>query len=427
MTLPEKARRGKPALAYIANQFPCSVEPYVADEIQELKARGVQVLACSIRESCAGPEEDPHCMAAGTLYLRPLQWRLVARALWLSIREAGKLQDLFWRILARGEESPGRRLRAVLHTVLGAYYALLLDKRGVEHIHAHHGYCASWVAMVAARLTGKTFSLTLHGSDLLVHADYLDLKLANCKFCLTVSEFNRRHILQHYPRIDSGKILVRHLGVRVQSPACESLLSQQEGEDPLILLSVGRLHPVKDHAFLVKACRLLKDRRVRFLCLIVGEGPEHAALERLIRKLDLQQQVKLLGYIPRENLGSYYRACDLFSLTSRSEGIPIVLMEAMAHGKVVLAPAITGIPELVEDGHTGFLYPAGSIAAFVERVEMIQRLGPSLAYLRREARRQIWSNFNWEKNLPAMIDVLLARLQEPAQNLPYEDPLLQQV
>ncbi|HEY2116008.1 MAG TPA: hypothetical protein VGJ51_13010, partial [Candidatus Angelobacter sp.] len=102
--------------------------------------------------------------------------------------------ELLSRALLRGKEPPTRRLKALLHTWLGAYYAVLLQKRGVEHIHVHHGYFGSWIAMVAARLLGIAYSLTLHGSDLLVNGSYLDAKLKNCRFCATISEFNRDYI-----------------------------------------------------------------------------------------------------------------------------------------------------------------------------------------------------------------------------------------
>ena len=125
------------------------------------------------------------------------------------------------------------------------------------------------------------------------------------------------------------------------------------------MLAVGRLHPVKDHAFLLRACHELKTSGADFACLIAGEGPERPWLEHLIRNLGLEDQVKLLGHLSRQQLDACYELCDLVVLTSRSEGIPLVLMEAMARGKIVLAPAITGIPELVKDGETGFLYRAG--------------------------------------------------------------------
>jgi glycosyltransferase involved in cell wall biosynthesis len=193
------------------------------------------------------------------------------------------------------------------------------------------------------------------------------------------------------------------------------------------MLAVGRLHPVKDHAFLVRACRHLKDQNLSFRCWIAGEGPERAALERLIGELHLQDDITLLGHLCRAQLDSFYSACDLVVLTSRSEGLPLVLMEAMSHGKLVLAPAITGIPELVIHGKTGFLYRASSLDDFVAQVQIISARRPVLAPLRRAARRYVLEHFNRERNLARFGDLLLAHISEAAANHPHANSLLQQI
>ena len=397
-----------PVVAYLSNQFPSPVEPYVVEEIRELRKRGVDVIPCSARRANGMRDDGLKPLVAETLYLQPLQIGLLLRAARLCLRRFGLLADLVERVLVRGSESPARKVRALLHTWLGAYYALTLEALGVEHIHVHHGYFASWIAMVAARLLGIGFSITLHGSDLLLHAAYLDTKLKHCKFCVTVSEFNRRHILQHYAEVEPDKVVVRRMGVDPlsQAPPAPEV---ERAAACLIMLAAGRLHPVKNHAFLVRVCRRLKDRGICFLCLIAGEGAERSSLEKLIRDLDLQGCVKLLGHLPRRQLDTYYSMCDLVVLTSRSEGIPLVLMEAMAYGRTVLAPTITGIPELVVDGQTGFLYRPGSVEDFVAQVEMICNSQSALGPLHRAARQYVLEHFNRERNLAAFGDLFLAR------------------
>ena len=258
------------------------------------------------------------------------------------------------RILFGGNESVLQRMKAAVHTFLGACCALRLENRGIDHIHVHHGYYGSWIAMTAALLKGVRFSMTLHGSDLLLNGTYLDLKLELCAFCVTVSEYNRRFILTHYPTVDPRKLVVARLGVELPEHMKPPTELSQRRVGSLTLLAVGRLHPVKDHAFLIEACRQLQSFDVRFECMIAGEGPERRHLEVLIRKYGLEDRVTLLGHVRREQMGSLYDRADLVVLTSRSEGIPLVLMEAMARGKIVLAPAITGIPELVITGKRAF-------------------------------------------------------------------------
>ncbi|MGA9812171.1 MAG: glycosyltransferase family 4 protein [Terriglobales bacterium] len=415
-----------PTVAYLANQFPSPVEPYVFEEIAELRRRGMQVVPCSARRADAGQASELHSFAVETLYLQPLSIALLVRAAALCLRRCMLLADILFRALAQGSEPPARRARALLHTLLGACYALKLQGRGVKHIHVHHGYFASWIAMVAARLLHIDYSLTLHGSDLLLHGAYLDTKLKHCAFCVTVSDFNRTFVLERYPDIEPAKIIVRRLGVSL--PCTVTTAPRLDRELPrLTMLAVGRLHPVKDHAFLLHACHELKSCGTDFLCLIAGEGPQRPWLEHLIRNLGLEAQVKLLGHLCRQELDACYRLCDLVVLTSRSEGIPLVLMEAMAHGKTVLAPAITGIPELVRHGETGFLYQAGSLDNFIVQIEVIRNSPSALPRMRRAARQHVLEHFDREKNLAALADLMVFRITRKVRQDPHENPVLQQI
>jgi colanic acid/amylovoran biosynthesis glycosyltransferase len=404
-------------VAYFANQFPSAVEPYVGEEIEELRRRGVQVIPGSVR----GPDAAQSGLSDAAsepeiLCLRPVRVLTILRAIGLVLRRWERIAGLVTRVLVRGKESPKLRLKALVHTLMGAYYAVQLQERGVDHVHVHHGYFGSWIGMVAARLLGVGFSLTLHGSDLLLNGAYLDTKLENCRFCVTISEYNRRYILEHFPAIDSGKILVSRLGVEMPELADFS----QRGDrgthrTPFILLAVGRLHAVKDHAFLVRACARLRDCGLDFECLIAGEGPERRRLEMLIREKRLRGQITLLGHVARAEMNSLYRRADVVVLTSRSEGIPLVLMEAMTRGRIVLAPAITGIPEIVIPGKTGFLYAPGVPQDLAAKILLLQRLTygedrnavSRLDWIRHAARVQVLHNFSRRKNLTLFGDRFL--------------------
>ena len=370
--------------------------------------------------------DDLQELARHSMSLQPLRLSLLLRAAWLCLRRLPEISDLLWRVLFQGREPILRRIRTLAHTWLGAYYAVAIQKSDVVHIHAHHGYFASWVAMVAARLLGISFSLTLHGSDLLEHAAYLDVKLANCSFCFTISEYNRQYLLRSYSEIPAGKVLLQCLGVDVPA-SCITSERALASRGYMLLLAVGRLHSVKNHAFLVQACARLKQRGIRFLCLIAGEGPERKSLEYLIAQLSLNDEVKLLGHLARAQLELYYAMADLVVLTSRSEGIPLVLMEAMAREKLVLAPAITGIPELVIDGETGFLFQSGSLEDFLRCVEFLSAMDDGLARIRCAARERVQAHFNRSTNLKIFGDVFLAELQRKPEYRCHENPVLQQI
>lgn len=414
------------SIAYIANEFPSSLEPYVMDEITELRRRGVEVICCSGKR--VSPKELSLAERAfwkETRFFQPLSDDELLRAVRRLASDRHHLWELLRPLLWERGASPIRRIRALGHTVMGAALAEQLAPLSVEHIHAHHGYFASWMALAAARLLGIGFSFTLHGSDLLQRADLLSAKLRACNFCVTVSEFNRQYILRNYPSTPAEKIIVQRLGVdRVLSwptpaPAAEA------DHRRFCLLSVGRLHRVKDYRFLIQACATLRDQGLDFICWIVGEGPERPALESQIMASGLQGTVYLIGHVPRIDLPGYYRYADLVVMTSKSEGIPVVLMEAMAHEKLVLAPAITGIPELVEHQRTGFLYQPNSLPDFVSAVSWIQGHKNSMAGIQRAAAASIAASYNRQRNLRAFADQFLARI--PQSEGEHAHPVLQQI
>ena len=410
-------------ILYLANSFPEASEPYVWAEIAELRRRGRTVVPCSFRRPKHIPVQAEE-FAGETFYALPLQMQVVLRTCWMCISQMGKISDLLWRLI-RGPETMSRRFRGLIHTWLGAYLAAALHKEPINHIHVHHGYFSSWAGMTAARLLGASFSLTLHGSDLLVRADYLDRKLENCQFCVTVSEFNRDYICNHYP-VSPGKILVHRLGVDLEfwRP-----LPKAEDNSNFCVLAVGRLHAIKNHEFLIRACIELKNAGLLFRCIIAGEGEERKRLQTLIQQLGLRDHVELPGHVARERLPQLYLQADVVVLTSNSEGIPQALMEAMAMERVVLAPAITGIPELITDASTGFLYQQHSMAEFLQKLVSIAATKPSLDHLRHNARRHIDSHFNRQRNLNTWANDFIQQLDTTAseQESSHAHSVLQQV
>ena len=175
---PEAEGRVVLTVAYLANQFPAAVEPYVGDEIEELRSRGVRVVAGAfaghkpINLRPPGVPRRSYCRVYGQLFYASA---LALYAGWKTVL------PLVGRVILRGSQAPFKRIKALLHTWLGACYAVRLEGKAVDHIHVHHGYFGSWIAMVAARLLNTGFSLTLHGSDLLLHGAYLDLKLETAR------------------------------------------------------------------------------------------------------------------------------------------------------------------------------------------------------------------------------------------------------
>ena len=197
---------------------------------------------------------------------------------------------------------------------------------------------------------------------------------------------------------------------------------------PLMMLAVGRLHPVKDHAFLLRACHQMRVRGTDFLCLVAGEGPERPWLEHLIRNLRLEGQVKLLGHLGRQQLDAWYAMCDLVVLTSRSEGIPLVLMEAMAHAQNRACSRYHRYPGTGQGRRDRV--PVSTRDRWTtswRKIEMIHNSQPAMARLRRAARQHVLEHFNREKNLASLADLLVSRIARNMEHDSHENPVLQQI
>lgn len=428
-------------VAYLANVYPSPIESYVGEEIAELRRRGVCVISGSVRKSGKARKAN-----APDVVIEGAGGMVIVQALLMCLWKLPRIAPLIFRVVFVGTESPWQRLKALAHTFLGACYAIQLKGHRVDHIHVHHGYFGSWIAMTAARLLGVDFSMTLHGSDLLLHGAYLDSKLRNCAFCLTVSEFNRRYMLKRYPEIDPRKVVVARLGVDASARPTVSITRRKSKGDPFTLVAVGRLHAVKNHAFLIRACAHLRALDVPFECFIAGEGPERRRLEALIHSAGLDDRITLLGHVQREQMASLYDRADVMALTSDSEGLPLVLMEAMVRGRIVLAPSITGIPELVVRGKTGFLYQRGSMSDFVDRLLFIHSLmraaggttgnpldpyprsaAKVLDWIRFGAQVQVRHNFNRARNLESFGSLFLRKIALTSASVADENFVLQQI
>jgi glycosyltransferase involved in cell wall biosynthesis len=267
--------------------------------------------------------------------------------------------------------------------------------------------------------------LTLHGSDLLVRRDYLDCKLQNATFCVTISQFNRDSILGRYPAIQASKIRIHRLGVDSEfwHPLAGSANSK------FTMVSVGRLHAVKNYGFLIRACHILKLSGLPVRCVIAGDGEERQCLEQLVVGMELQHEVEFLGRVPRGHLPELYAQADVVVFTSLSEGVPLAAIEAMAMGRLVLAPAITGFPELITDGKTGLLYRAQSMAHFIAKLEEIRSNTERNRSIGRAARAQVREKFDQAHHLELFTTDFLQLVGSAGKECPLAsaNPVLQQI
>lgn len=390
-------------VAYLCWFYPVISMTFVQREVAALRARGVEVQTMALRPAEHVLSEIERQSAQETWTVLPVS---PVRAGWALVRGFLRSPRAFVSTLHLAQldvaktRTSRRLLRAFAYFIEAVLLAERLRRVGLDHVHVHGGDVGSHVVRLVASLErGRrrsvpfTWSLTVHGpGELLEPREHLlQEKVRDADLVVAISEYGRAQIVALTDEQDWHKLEVVHCGIDVEGwPRREPT-----GHDgPLRVLTVGRLHPQKSHHILVDAVALLRDRGIELALTIVGEGPTRAQLERQIAAADLEDLVHLVGAVGQSDVGEYFRTHDVFCLASVSEGLPVVLMEAMAAGLPVVTTRITGVPELVVDGLSGLLVPPARPAELADALERVATDGMLRADLQEAGLRAVRAGFD---------------------------------
>jgi glycosyltransferase involved in cell wall biosynthesis len=267
----------------------------------------------------------------------------------------------------------------------------------VTHLHAHFGTNSADVAVLAARIADCECSFTVHGPEEFDKpaAIHLGDKAKASKFVVAVSSFGRSQLFRWLNWADWGKVKVVHCGLD------QHFLSEAPEPVPDVphLVCVGRLCEQKGQYLLVKAARLLAREGVPFRLTLAGDGELRAGIEQYIEQESLQHHVDITGWLSGEQVKALLRQTRAMILPSFAEGLPVVIMEAMAMGRPVLSTYVAGIPELVLHGATGWLFPAGDVEQMAECMrECLQASAASLQAMGEEGRRRVLARHDVDRS-----------------------------
>ena len=402
-------------LGYLVSQYPALSHTFVLREVRALRRRGVDVRVVSVRR-CDRPRAalsaDEAEEAAQTFSIMGAG---VAHALLANLRVCcrhpfGYLRGLLyaWK-LSRGTPKLVAMYTAYFleAMVAGDHF----ERHGVTDVHTHF---SSTVLLILARTLRVRYSLTLHGSGEFVDVVgfHLAQKVAAATFVATVSQYGMSQVMNASDPAHWHKIVVLPLGIDVESfrtrAAREQAISQ--ANQPFRLISVGRLTAAKGYPILIEAMALLEARGREVTLTIVGEGPQRTALEGLIVLRGLGGTVRLAGACNHDRVVTFYEAADAFILSSFLEGVPVVLMEAMAMELPCIATWITGIPEIIERNVEGLLCPPASAGALAEAVERLMDDYESARRFGSAARRKIIDRYHLDRNVERLAAEFAARL-----------------
>ena len=390
-------------VAYIMSRFPQLSETFILREMIELERQGVSIglypLICQ-KQGRMHPQAEPWVSRA---HCRPFfSLRVLADNLAVMIRRPLRYLSSWARVFAENAIHPPFLLRALMIFPQAVSFSRDMVREKTDHIHAHYATHPALAAWVIHRLTGISFSITAHAHDIYVRKTMLRTKLKAARFVAAISEYNRRLLSDHGGPSVAEKISVVHCGIDGDRyRPLPSTLEERRSRD---VVCIGSLQPYKGQDYLVRACRLLRDRAVPFRCRIIGKGEDYAALKSLIRELELEEEVELTGPRTQDEIGELlprancYVQPSVVTPSGKMEGIPVALMEALASGLPVIATDISGISELVRPGETGWLVPqrdAGALAEAMETVLWNPRLAQQMAA---QGRALVLEQFDVQKN-----------------------------
>jgi colanic acid/amylovoran biosynthesis glycosyltransferase len=397
-------------VAYFINLYPKVSHSFIRREILALERQGVEVERIALR-GWQDPVVDAEDKAekTRTFYvlkqgLHGLVGALVSQAVRspFAFMRAAKQA---WRVSLGSDRPLAYHLAYLAEACLVLAH---LRKRPVRHIHAHFGTNSAEVVMLARTMGGPPYSFTAHGPEEFDHPAALHLreKIENAAFVVAISSYGRSQIYrwvghEHWPRIQ-----VVHCGLdKGFHDGAESVPLP----DSPRLVCVGRLCEQKGQLILLEATRQLRDRGVRFELVLAGDGEMRPEVERLIARYGLQGQVRITGWISSQQVRQELQAARAMVLPSFAEGLPVVIMEAMALGRPVVSTTVAGIPELVRHGVDGWLVAPGDVDSLTDA--LMQVLDADITRL-----RDMGVNGRRRVNVRHDIDVEAAKLRALLQN-----------
>lgn len=390
-------------VGYVLKRYPRLSETFIVTEMLELRRLGVTVTILAQKDADEALMHEKTRQLDAPIYYLP---------------RVSKSEQPF-RYHKNGA-SPASAIEnssdtSATRTLLeAAFLAPLVERLGIDHLHAHFATWASEVACHTSALTGIPFSFTAHAKDIFHHdvdTEHLARRMARAKFVITVSEFNKAYLSGLLASSGkSGRIERVYNGIDL-----DLFAPQARQPEPGLIAAIGRLVEKKGFEYLVDACRLLKQQGRPFRCVIAGDGEQHAALATRISTYGLDSEVILAGAMTQADVIALLKRAAVFALPcvvgrdGNRDGLPTVLLEAMALEVPVVSTRVTGIPEIIDHGQTGLLVEerdaAGLAAALAELLQapaLCQQLGT-------RARKKVASQFNTAENVKQLKEYFLAQ------------------
>ncbi|MBD2360085.1 glycosyltransferase [Anabaena minutissima FACHB-250] len=413
-------------VAYVLKRYPRYSETFVVNEILAHEAAGLDIKIFALR-----PPSDTHFqniisqVRAPVTYIRkPLQGRVsdslnslaptAASYFWAELQEASQVIPDFWSKLAFAQ---GEKASTVYQA---AWLAREVKLKGITHLHAHFGTVATSVARLASHFTGVPYTFTAHAKDIFHESvEFADMerKLKDAASVVTVSDYNLKYLEKIY-NLAANQVQRIYNGLDLRQ-----LQYSSPAERPPLIMSVGRLIEKKGLSVLIDACAILKQKNYEFQCQIVGTGALESTLHQQIQDLGLQSCVQIIGARPQNEVFQLVQQAAVFAAPyvigkdGNRDGLPTVLLEAMALGTPCVSTVVTGIPELVRDGETGLIVPQYDAGELANALGQLLKDPALRVRLSTQARELIESEFDICRNTEVLRELFLTQRRGGAEEV----------
>jgi len=366
---PRTANVAAVAVAYLVNQYPKVSHTFIRREIRALEEQGLSVTRFALRgwDADVADPADVDEKARTRYVLRGGALPLAGAVVATIVRTPVRFARAFASALRLSRRSPRRWPYHLVYLAEAAWLCRQLRAAGVDHLHAHFGTNGAEIALLVRELGGPPYSFTVHGPEEFDAPESLHLraKVDKAAFVVAISSFGRSQLYRWIAADQWPKVRVVHCGLDAQFDAPP----EGPGAAPARLVCVGRLCEQKGQLLLLDAVKVVIDRGKPLTLVLAGDGELREAIERRIEALGLGSHVGITGWVDSERVRAEMLAARALVLPSFAEGLPVVIMEAMALRRPVLSTYVAGIAELVRPGRDGWLVPAGDVQALADAIE----------------------------------------------------------
>jgi colanic acid/amylovoran biosynthesis glycosyltransferase len=402
-----------PALAYLTSQYPMLSMIFVLREVTELRRLGFRVDTASVNPADRRPEDmtvEERVEMAETYCLKAhgVPGAAAAHASSVARNLRGYLRG--WRLVLK---LSGLDLRRLAFNIAFFTEALMVGRwmrsRGLRHLHVHLASQPATVGMFAKRVFGCGFSMTVHGPDEFYDAagQYLREKVLAANFICCISHFARSQLMKVSPYEHWEKLVVCRLGV---DPNLFHAQAPRDAGDTFRVLCVGRLTPAKGQHLLIEAASRIATTGRQIHVQVVGAGVDRESLEQHADRLGARHNVTFEGAVSQDRIREFYAAADCFCIPSFAEGIPVVLMEAMAMEVACVTTHITGIPELIRDRVDGLLVAPSDLDGLVNALISLIDDPQLRRAVAAGGRKRVLQHFDLAANVEALARVFKSRV-----------------